>query len=242
MSSFMKAQKSRQRLHRERVNVLDKGFLERKKDYQTRAAEYNRRKDIFTKLRKKALDKNPDEFFFRMKSSNLIDGIHYDHRKDEELSKEELQLMQTQDLNYVKYKRSIDMKKIPKLQSELHLLDPDKRKRKNKHIFFVDDKKEKKNFDIAQRMKLDNQSLNKGSHFVPNQSISDEDLLASNQIRDLKYRRLNNKIDRETLLRGVSDKMRIKKQLLNRKESAKKIKKGTNNKFPVYEWKIERKK
>ncbi|OTF84130.1 U3 small nucleolar RNA-associated protein 11-like protein, partial [Euroglyphus maynei] len=36
MRSFLKAQKSRQRLHRERVNVLDKGFLERKKDYQTR--------------------------------------------------------------------------------------------------------------------------------------------------------------------------------------------------------------
>lgn len=240
MRSFLKAQKSRQRLHRERVNVLDKGFLERKKDYQTRSAEYNRRKDIFTKLRKKVLDKNPDEFFFRMKSSNLIDGIHYDHRKDEELSTEELQLMHTQDLNYVNYKRSIDVKKIPKLQSELHLLDLDKRKRKNKHIFFVDDNNEKKNFDIAQRMKLDNQSLNKGSHFKTNPSINDVDLQTSNEIKDLKYRRLNNKINRETLLRNVSARMRIKKQLLNKKESVKKIKNGKKN--PVYQWKMERKK
>ncbi|KAH9422084.1 UTP11-like, U3 small nucleolar ribonucleoprotein [Dermatophagoides pteronyssinus] len=240
MGSFVKAQKSRQRLHRERVNVLDKGFLERKKDYQTRAAEYNRRKNIFTKLRKKVLDKNPDEFFFRMKSSNLIDGIHYDHRKDEELSTEELQLMHTQDLNYVNYKRSIDLKKIPKLQSELHLLDANKRKQKNKHIIFVDNDNEKKNFNIAKHMKLDNQSLNKDSHFKPNQSINNDDLKASNQAKDIKYRRLKNKINRETLLHNVSEKMMIKKQLLNKKESAKKIK--TNKKNTIYQWKMERKK
>lgn len=235
MSSFAKAIKTNQRTHRERVNVLSKGFLERKKDYQTRAREYNRRKEIFTKLRKKALDKNPDEFFFRMKSSQLIDGIHYDKRKDDdEYTPEELQLMQSQDINYVNFKRSIDLKKIPKLQSELHYLDEDPNKPRNTHTFFVENHQEKAN--VFNKIK---NTLTKSS--VGKEMCENEELASLNEIKEMKYRRLYNKINREQFLKSLTLKMQIKRQLLNPKEQAKKISKGNNKKPPVYQWKMQRK-
>lgn len=245
MSSLDKAIKSKQRLHRERVNVLSKGFLERKKDYKVRAAEFHRRQEIITKLRKKTLDKNPDEFFFQMKSSKLVDGVHYQIRKDDdELSPEELQLMQTQDLSYINFKRSIDQRKIEKLQSELHLINCTDKPR-NKHIFFVEKTKDKKKVNFAERMNVDSNLLAMGFNIanpIALSNVSVKDIEASTEVKDLKYRRLENKMNREQKLTALSKRMELKKKLLNQKESAKLVRKGKANRPPVYKWKTERKK
>jgi len=215
MGNFDKAFKSKQRLHRERVNVLGKGkgFLERKKDYKVRATEYNRRQNIITKLRKKTLEKNPNEFYFHMKKSHLVDGVHYEIREENEESPEELKLMQTQDMNYINYKRSIDSNKIEKLQSQLHFID-DTEKPKNKHTFFVESDKEKKKFDFAQKMKVEPELLEMGFNFAnPSalKNVSIEDIEASNEVKALKYRRLENKIKREEFLKSLNQKMQTKK-------------------------------
>ncbi|KAH9404788.1 UTP11-like, U3 small nucleolar ribonucleoprotein [Tyrophagus putrescentiae] len=220
MGSFDKAFKSKARVHRERVNVLKKGFLERKKDYKVRAKEFNRREHVLTKLRQKALDKNPNEFYFHMKRSKLVDGVHYDIRNDdEELAPEEAKLMQTQDLNYINYKRAIDAKRIEKLQSELHFID-----------------REKKRFNFAEKMKVDSELLEMGFNIAnPSAigSVSLEDIESSAQVKATKYRRLENKVAREQFLKTLSGKMQTKKALLNKKESAKKVKKGTADAPPV---------
>lgn len=245
MGSFDKAFKSKARVHRERVNVLKKGFLERKKDYKVRAKEFNRREGVLTKLRQKALDKNPNEFYFHMKRSKLVDGVHYDTRNDdEELAPEEMKLMQSQDLNYINYKRAIDAKKIEKLQSELHFIDSVD-KPKNKHIFFVDNEKEKQRFNFAEKMKVDSELLDMGFNMANPSSLGSvtlEDIEASAQVKAIKYRRLENKVAREQFLKSLSGKMQTKKALLNKKESAKKVKKGTADSPAVYKWKTERKK
>lgn len=245
MSSLTKAIKSKQRIHRERTNVLRKGFLERKKDYQVRAAEFHRRQDLFTKLRKKALEKNPDEFYFKMKSSRLVDGVHFEIRKDDdEVSAEELQLMQSQDLKYVRYKRSIDLKKIDRMQSELHLIDHED-KPSNSHTFFVDNKKEVKQFDFSRKMKMNPELLELGFNFAnPDalKNVSADDVEASAEVKRLKYRRLENRLKREAFLNTLGNKMEIKKRLLNKNETAKRVKKGTVDTAPVYRWKTERKK
>lgn len=245
MGSFDKAFKSRARVHRERANVLRKGFLERKKDYKVRAKEFNRRENVVTKLRQKALDKNPNEFYFHMKSSRLMDGVHYEIRKDdEELSPQEMKLMQTQDLNYINYKRQMDSKKIEKLQSELHFTDS-RDKPKNKHTFFVNNKEEKKTINFAEKMNVDPELLQMGFNIANPESLKNvslKDIEASNQVKALKYRRLENKIKREEFLKTLSGKMQIKKCLLNKNEKAKKVKKGTAAQPAVYKWKVERKK
>ena len=92
-------------------------------------------------LHKRALNRNPDEFYFHMVRSHTEDGEHIDTPKEEECTPEQLALMQTQDLKYISHKRLVESRKIEKLQSSLHLLDAEK---PNKHVFFVDSKDEGK--------------------------------------------------------------------------------------------------
>jgi len=59
------------------------GLLEKKKDYRIRAKNYNEKKDTLKKLRKQALEKNPDEFYFHMINSEMRDGVHKEKVKKE---------------------------------------------------------------------------------------------------------------------------------------------------------------
>ena len=55
--------------HKERSQPTDRqhlGLLEKKKDYRIRAADYHHKRDAIATLRKKASERNPDEFYFGM--------------------------------------------------------------------------------------------------------------------------------------------------------------------------------
>lgn len=101
--------------------------------------DFNVKKNALKALHKRALDRNPDEFYFHMVRSRMIDGEHVNTPKEEECTPEQLLLMQTQDLKYISHKRLVESKKIDKLQAQLHLIDVEK---KNNHVFFVDTKEE----------------------------------------------------------------------------------------------------
>lgn len=106
--------------------------------------DFNEKKDALKLLHKRALNRNPDEFYFHMVRSGMKDGEHIEKPKEDECTPEQLKLMQTQDLKYIAHKRHVEAKKIEKLQSELHLIDVEK---SNTHTFFVDSK-EDGNFPI----------------------------------------------------------------------------------------------
>ena len=103
--------------------------------------DFNEKKETLKLLHKRALNKNPDEFYFHMIRSRMQEGEHVETPKEEECTPEQLKLMQTQDLKYISHKRLVESKKIEKLQAELHLLDAEKN---NKHVFFVGSKDEGK--------------------------------------------------------------------------------------------------
>ncbi|NXT96681.1 UTP11 protein, partial [Anhinga rufa] len=110
--------------------------------------DYHKKQNALRALQKKALDKNPDEFYFKMIRAEVQDGVHIIKQPKDEVTPEQVKLMRTQDIKYVEMKRVAEAKKIERLKSELHLLDAEGKKR-NKHMFFFDTKKEVQEFDVA---------------------------------------------------------------------------------------------
>ena len=128
-------------------------------------------------LRKKALNKNPDEFYHHMVNSKIQRDEHFEKEKDEDLTPEQIKLMETQDIKYITMKRTVERRKIQRLQSQLHLISRDK-KTKNKHIFFVDGDDDATKFKVSDH---------------PNQpeSLLDESTLQTlNEERDKSYKEL----------------------------------------------------
>uniref|UniRef100_A0A0L8I917 Probable U3 small nucleolar RNA-associated protein 11 n=1 Tax=Octopus bimaculoides TaxID=37653 RepID=A0A0L8I917_OCTBM len=153
MSSFKNARKSGQKMHKERSQPSAReklGFLEKKKDYKRRATEDQRRKGVIKSLKVKALNRNPDEFYFNMVRNKKVDGIHQPRESAEKVhTEDQVKLMLSRDLKYIRMKRMTESNKIKRLTAELHLLDTAD-EIKNNHTIFVDTEADVKKFDAAE--------------------------------------------------------------------------------------------
>lgn len=252
MSSLKNALKS-QKTHRERHQPEARanfGLLEKKKDYKLRADDYNKKKKALLHLRKKALNKNPDEFYYHMINSKQVDGVHKEKSKDVEFTEEQIRLMQTQDKKYIVNKRTSEKNKIERLKSTLHLLN-NCDKTKNTHTFFVDSEKEKKRFNVAARLKTHPNLLNR-THNRPKL----EDLQSGNfKLDDLDpesleevtkksskaYKELHQRLEREKQLGIVQNKMEMKQALREKVKPVKQVVKEEKSVAPVFLWPQERK-
>ncbi|KAM7364017.1 putative U3 small nucleolar RNA-associated protein 11 [Cochliomyia hominivorax] len=264
MSSWKKASKSNQKVHRERHQPESRahlGLLEKKKDYRKRARDAERKAKTLQILHKRALNKNPDEFYHHMIRSKLHDGEHHDEEEKDVHSKEQLALMETQDLKYVTMKRTMEARKIKRLQSQLHMIDfantvP------NKHLFF-DEKAEESDEDgtvkgkelsdlaLAERLETHPSMLDRKTNRprlkdleklkIP--ELSPEDIKKANLLKQQAYQELSKRIEREKELAIVQQKLEIKRALQKpRLLKPKKKQVGTKDAPPVYKFKYERKK
>ncbi|XP_070492611.1 probable U3 small nucleolar RNA-associated protein 11 [Chironomus tepperi] len=234
MSSFKKASKLNQKTHRERAQPKAReklGLLEKKKDYKVRAQDRNEKEETIKLLRKKALNKNPDEFYHHMINSKIQKDEHFEKDKEEDLTPEQIKLMETQDSKYINMKRVIERKKIQRLQSQLHFVSREK-KVKNKHIFFVDDMKEA-------------QDLNETFRATQTESkLSEEATQLLNQERDKSYKELEKRKERERELAKIQRKMLVKN--LTKKQriayKPKELQEVAKSSHMIFKFKYQRKK
>ncbi|XP_065220571.1 probable U3 small nucleolar RNA-associated protein 11 [Planococcus citri] len=253
MSTWNKASKINQKTHRERQQLHNRshlGLLEKKKDYKARAHHDNQKKQIIKSLKKKALNRNPDEFYFHMVNSKVIDDVHKDIKEKEEHTPDQIKLMQGRDLKYIRTRRIMEKKKIEKLKSQLHFIDKTN-EAPNSHIFFLDSDKEAETFDLAKRLNTHPSLVNRRSNRprledldkldVPD--LDEETVRKLNQKKNKNYAELDKRINREKELSIVERKLELKRCLVeNKGMPPKRQKKGSATSAPVYKWKQERKK
>jgi len=239
-----------QKVHRERHQAEDRkhlGPLEKKKDYKVRAKDQSEKKAAIKTLKKRALNKNPDEFHFHMINSELRNGIHIEKVEDEELKIGDV----SQDLTYITHRRSLERKKIEKLKATLHLLAVEQVP-KNKHIIFVDTEKDEKKADPAKMLDTHPALLNRTFNRLRAAQLSEfsNDLKDPDVFKNLShakkasYKELARRLERENKLRILQEKLEVRKRLMNdkknKREKPKLIAEGTSNTAPVYQWPQER--
>ena len=149
MSSLRNAVK--RRTHKERSQPAERrkfGLLEKKKDYVLRARDFHKKEEALKVLRKKAANRNPDEFYFAMQKQRTVDGVHNANQDESnKYTQDELHLMKTQDVKYVAMKASMEAKKVEKLIKKADEVMTDKVRARSirivsKHmlnaLFFID--------------------------------------------------------------------------------------------------------
>ncbi|KAL6259000.1 hypothetical protein P5V15_008922 [Pogonomyrmex californicus] len=250
MSSWKKAAKVGRKIHRERPQPEDHvGFLERKKDWIARARDFQEKRDTIKLLRKRALNRNPDEFHFHMIRSKVVKGVHREKDKEDQHTPEQIKLLETQDLKYVAYKRNMEAKKIERLQSQLHMIDA-VNQIQNQHTFFVDNNAEMKNFDLAKKLDTHPALLSRRTNRPKLSVIKDMKLPDLNnktiakleQQRHMLYKELEKRINRERELTIVQQKLEMHRALKDKKiKKPKLVKPGSKDAAPIYKWKFERK-
>ncbi|XP_050070893.1 probable U3 small nucleolar RNA-associated protein 11 [Anopheles maculipalpis] len=252
MSSWKKAAKSNQKVHRERAQPSARqhlGLLEKKKDYKQRARDRNEKEATLKLLRKRALNKNPDEFYHHMINSKIEQGEHRELEQGDEFTKDQIKLMQTQDLKYVTMKRTMEANKIRRLQGQLHMTDV-VNETPNKHIFFVEDEQEANDFDLAKRLDTHPALIGRRSNRprlsdlekLQLASVSADEIERINRERGLSYGELMRRIDREKELTVVQKTLEIKRTLKQKRAlKPKLVAKGTPNQAPLFKFKFERK-
>jgi len=264
--SLNKASKSQSKPYRERHQPQDRshlGFLEKKKDYKLRADDYNNKKQVLKHLRKKALNKNPDEFYFHMSNSKTVDGgLHRDlvskktkDKSETAKAKDQIRLMQTQDYKYVSMRRVMEQRKIEKLKGALHLLDKTDNsdtRPLNTHTVFVNDDTEKKNLDLAERFNTTKEMLARTSNRTKLELLKSPE--ETSRLKSLEvdesalkkqhkaYKQLSQRIERQKQLALVEEKIKFRRDISNKNNKPAKIIKEESATNPaIVRWKVERK-
>eukprot|EP00270_Netrium_digitus_P011962 TRINITY_DN3838_c0_g1_i1.p1 TRINITY_DN3838_c0_g1~~TRINITY_DN3838_c0_g1_i1.p1 ORF type:complete len:268 (+),score=67.68 TRINITY_DN3838_c0_g1_i1:48-806(+) len=252
MSSLRNAVK--RKTHKERSQPADRkkyGLLEKHKDYVLRARDFHRKEKAIKTLREKAVNRNPDEFYFGMQNAQTRDGIHRTSiTKPNKYTQEELLLMKTQDMAYILAKAQAEKKKVERLQASLHATA---QAAINRHIVFEDDEDEERETAVQ----VEDESRDTGGDELTPEVLTLERLAGAKslpkraqKLRAGAYRELQQRRERAQKMMSLVVDMDLKKQVMGR-GSKRKIKlRGRRNKEDeddgaapvVFRWRRERKK
>ncbi|CAK9436267.1 uncharacterized protein LODBEIA_P08250 [Lodderomyces beijingensis] len=234
--------------HRERSQKASRsryGLLEKKKDYKLRAADYHKKQAALKALKEKAKTHNPDEYYHAMTKKRTDDkGILIADRDTEALSVDQVKLLKTQDVNYIRTMRMSELNKIGKQQSGK--IFPGS----GKHTVFVDSGEEQDSFKPEEYFNTDESllekrenrlrasSLHSNTGLVGSQNFSSDQKQRMEEKKLKSYKALQRSIAREKQLKEVEEIMN--RNLEAMKSGNKKKITGKDGKTH-FKWKNERK-
>mmetsp|Transcript_3277 Transcript_3277/g.8062 ORF Transcript_3277/g.8062 Transcript_3277/m.8062 type:complete len:261 (-) Transcript_3277:743-1525(-) len=260
MSSFKKAQKAQRRTHKERSQPARRkkyGLLEKKGDWKKRSEDYHFKEKRLKALYEKARNRNPDEFYHAMAKAKTSGGVHVATRSSIEYSHDELKLLKSQDLNYLRSQLRTERNKIDRARESLPLLEADGEEADGdgllhgKHTIFVDSRKKVARFDPAEHFETAPElvgrkfnrprvrDLEAGPAFLGGGDRKSLKKIAKK--RTAAFNELGQRIDRLKKIESVVDELETKKNLQSKGRKTV-IKDKADPKKVTYRWKKERRK
>jgi len=225
MSSLRKASKAAVggRAHKERSQPGFRarfGLLEKHKDYLLRAKDFHKKQENLQKLKEKAANRNPDEFFFKMINSQTVKGVHRGETGAKVYTEEELKLLRSQDAGHLVSKAQSEIKKVERLRSSVLPLGANT----NKHVFFVGDDDEVE--DMRERV------VNRPA-----------EPLQVPKVRKKLNKEMQERSERAAKLKDMASAVEMQKQVSGkgRKRKLRPSELENPSQQPVYRWKSERK-
>ncbi|XP_039028283.1 probable U3 small nucleolar RNA-associated protein 11 [Hibiscus syriacus] len=103
------------------------------------AKAFHKKEETLRKLKEKVAFRNPDEFYFQMIKTRIVDGVHKPENQVNKYTQEEPMLMKTQDIGYILQKLQSERKKVEKRTAVLHSVD---NRPSNRHIYYAEDMEE----------------------------------------------------------------------------------------------------
>lgn len=219
--------------HRERSQLQGRehlGLLEKKRDYKQRAQNFHSQQDALQTLKKKAAFKNPDEFYFKMQTTEQTeDGFRRDkdpEDEDEEQTMAEKLKLDAHDIRYLTMRKKMEDEKIDELKGHLHMArDISEEEMKAKHTIFVDTEEdaaalnEAEFFDTAPEYltrtynRPTKAMLESGKLVVNKEVPSSKELRKLERKRSLAYGELAARIKRSKQIEETLDNLKLKRNM-----------------------------
>lgn len=229
------------------------GLLEKHKDYKIRSYDFHKKDDYIKVLKKKASNKNPDEFYHSMNNAQVSKGVHVAIKKDsDQIDPDVLKLMKTQDLGYITHRKSIDDKKIERLRENLHYIGKlDSSSSKKSHKIFCETEDELKSFNPVEHFETTEEffandhnrvrasALAKDDHYSNIDNLNKRDIVKINKQKLKSYNELEKRICRSKKLQTASMGLQLQRQL-NGKGSKRKLVDPDDPDKITYKWKRQR--
>ncbi|KAH9278034.1 putative U3 small nucleolar RNA-associated protein 11 [Echinococcus granulosus] len=240
-ASFKNIQKRNARLHKERSQPAARakfGPLPKKKDFILRSRDEEAKRNRIRELKRKALTKNEDEFYFAMhNTAHSEEKGHILLNNTKEYSDSELVDMLSCDILYLQRELTIEMSKIRELESRFNLLPADpsvaSRRLKPKRTVFVESIEEAR----AVRSSFDPSAV---SIQIPG-SVPASDADALMDLQAAGYKELSKRLTRAEKLKLAIAKREAKATLMRSANvKYKVIRKGNRNHAPVYKFEQRR--
>ncbi|CAA0812809.1 Probable U3 small nucleolar RNA-associated protein 11 [Striga hermonthica] len=218
------------RAHKERAQPHSRrrfGLLEKHKDYVERARAYHQKEQAIQKLKEKAAFRNPDEFYFKMVKTKMVNGVHRLESEANKYTKEELMLMKTQDIGYIFQKLQAEKKKVEKLSGMLHCLDNSSL---SKHVYYAEDRDEARELQSKVQENRGNPSLKDLPKDIQRKMAASyrELEVRKNRVKELEKIHMDMSMQKELQKKG-------RKRKLRENEIVSPVSR------PVYKWRQERK-